>query len=202
VNDNGVFDDSNEGVVKEGEEITLEAVVSETAGVDLQQSETEEETDDTAASNNDNKPEKKTSNSSGSNTAENGSGRSGAVLGAATVRVKLSQVILGVRQRLEQEIASAPKVLRENGNLQYLRKKDFNLLVGPLNDLLARARMHEVAVKEKKTKLAANLLDKMKGDYGDFANKVDRLIAEGKLNKQTENVLVTLKQRLAKAGLR
>jgi hypothetical protein len=46
------------------------------------------------------------------------------------------------------------------------------------------------------------LLQEIKGDYRDFANKVEKLIASGKLNKQTVNVLTALVQRLGNAGLR
>ena len=192
VNNNGVFDDSNEGEIKKGEEKTFEAVVSETSGVDLPANETDEGSGDTTTTNTDNKTENKTSNSSGANTSKN---KSGTVLGATTVRVKLSAVILGVRQRLEREIASPPP----NGRMA---RKDYVLLVGPVNEMLSRARAYETALAGKKIKVAEKLLQEIKGDYRDFANKVEKLIANGKLNKQTVNVLTALVQRLGNAGLR
>ena len=233
VNDNGVFDDTNEGKVTEGEEVTLEAVVSEISGVDLPENETEEEPVDTTTSDNDNKPEDKKSNLTGPNTAKDRDlgKRSGTVLGTATVRLKLSEVILGVRQRLTTEIASArlggprkdglgereiaspthhkgaglqpsPRLRPAGVKTGGLTKKDFILLVGPVNDMLARARAYESAKTAKNTKLAESLLVKIKLDYLDFDNKMDRLIASGRLNKQTVNILNTLTQRLRNAGLR
>jgi hypothetical protein len=61
---------------------------------------------------------------------------------------------------------------------------------------------YETALAGKKTKTAVMLLQEIKGDYRDFANKVEKLIASGKLNKQTVNVLTALVQRLGNAGLR
>jgi|GEM_PF-2107032 len=186
VNDNGVFEDSSDGTIKQGEEKTLEATVSAAEGVDLPSN--KEETSDTVETTSDTKNE---SSSGGANTSSDNNQR-GSVLGAATVRIKLSQTILGVKLRIEREIVSAALQPR----------KDALLLMAPLNEMLLRAKMYEAALAAKKTKLAASLLQKTKEDYQDFANKVDRLIAKGKLNQQTVNVLIALKQRLEKAGLR
>ncbi|MDO8512152.1 MAG: hypothetical protein Q7S57_02675 [bacterium] len=95
--------------------------------------------------------------------------------------------------------AEATAGRRKDGGLT---KKDFNLLVGPVNEMLLRARAYETALANKKTKTAVSLLVKIKEDFQDFANKVEKLIATGKLNQQTVNVLTALVQRLGNAGLR
>ncbi|MDO8512148.1 MAG: hypothetical protein Q7S57_02655 [bacterium] len=212
VNDNGVFDDENTGTIKEGEEKTLEATVSETTGVNLPSSETDKGSDDTTTTDDNNTTENKTGDSSGANTfrhqADPPSWRAknvqGSVLGTATVRVKLSALIFGVKERLTREIASAPTAPRKDERRigDALKKKDYILLIGPVNEMLSRARAYETALATKKAKVAAKLLQEIKGDYGDFVNKVEKLIATGKLNQQTVNVLTTLVQRLGNAGLR
>ncbi|MDO8512151.1 MAG: hypothetical protein Q7S57_02670 [bacterium] len=87
VNDNGVFDDENTGTIKKEEEKTLEATVSETAGVDLPANETDKGSNDITVTDDNNTTENKTGDSSGPNTAKI---KTGTVLGTATVRVKLS----------------------------------------------------------------------------------------------------------------
>lgn len=178
------FEDSNEGTIGQDETKTLEAAVSDTEGVTLPPSDSGTPTDTPT-------PNKVENN----NGTSSNSSRGGNVLGASIVRLKLTDTILAVQNKLttllHNKKPTDPKIT----------KAVYQKLMGPLNELLTRARMYEIAVKAKKTKLAASLLDKMKGDYGDFANKVDQLIAEGKLNKQTVNILTALKQKLKKAGL-
>jgi len=190
VNSDGNFEDSNDGTIEQGGTKTLEATVSETDGVALPSGD-DETTDNPPTS------ENKKEITSGPNTAlDKKNKKVGSVLGAATVRTKLSDTIISVQNKLtvllNNKKANEPKIT----------KTVYQTLMGPLNDMLARARMYETAVAEKKTKLAESLMIKIKGDYRDFANKVDTLIATGKLNKQTTDVLVALKQRLEKAGMK
>lgn len=190
VNSNGNFEDSNNGTIEQGGIKTLEATVSETDGITLPPSD-DETTSDSSTS------ENKKEILSGPNTVSVKSIKKiGSVLGVATVRTKLSDTIISVQNKLavllHNKKASEPKIT----------KQIYQILMGPLNDMLARARMYEAAVAAKKTKLAESLMIKIKGDYRDFANKVDKLIATGKLNKQTTDVLVALKQRLEKAGMK
>jgi len=161
----------------------------------LPANETDDSSDDTTTTNDNKKTENKTNHSSSANTSTD---KKGSVLGATTVRLKLSAVILGVRERPTREIAVAPSFAKASEG----RRKDGRLLLGPVNEMLSRARAYETALAGKKTKVAIKLLTEMKCDYADFANKVDKLIASGKLNQQTVNVLTTLVQRLGNAGLR
>jgi len=191
VNANGNFEDSSEGTITQREEKTFESTVSETDGVVFPSDEKEDNSNDNSV------PDNRREISSGPNTAlDKPRKKGGSVLGVATVRAKLSDTIISVQNKLsvllQSKKAGDPKIT----------KVVYQTLMGPLNDMLTRARMYEIAVASKKAKLAASLLQKTKEDYRDFANKVDKLIAAGKLNKQTTDVLVALKQRLEKAGLR
>ena len=190
VNENGNFEDSNEGTIVEQEEKTLEATVSEMEGVVLPH-EDDETTSDTSGT------ENKKEILVGPNTASEKSNKKvGNVLGVATVRTKLSDTIISVQNKL------AVLLQNKKANDPKITKVVYQTLMGPLNDMLARARMYETNPSTPPLIRGGILLEKTKLDYRDFANKVDKLIATGKLNQQTVNVLTALKQRLEKAGMK
>jgi hypothetical protein len=117
-------------------------------------------------------------------------------IGAEKARIKLSSAIIYAQSKLMMLLynkkASEPKITRAA----------YQTLTRPLNDMLMRVWMCEAALRFKKTKLATSLSEKIQEDYSDFEKDVDKLIAGGKLNKQTVDVLTALKQRLETAGLK
>lgn len=177
-----VFEDDATGKVTEGGIKIIDANVSD-GGVGF-------DNNDTGGGVAENVGETKKNQSSGSENKKKGD--NGSVLGTTTVRVKLSEVVAGVRKR----VACLGSTQRCSPTAQ------FKKLLPPLSEMYARARIYEELVARKKHGEAKIMLQKIREDYFDFANKVDAVLRSGKLDKTTANLLMGLRQKLEKTVMK